>query len=210
MKAHVIAVVNLKGGSAKTTTSVFLAHSLGATRRVMLVDADPQGSALRWSGLADWPFPALGLSIGDLHRRLPGVIGDDYDVVVIDTPPLEERANIVHSALRAAHVVVVPMAPTMMELDRVGPVRTAVEDVASLRDGSPPVRVLLNRTVANATSTDTVRQVLTEQGWHVLAATVPRLERYAQAFGASVPTDDEPYRAVADELADVAVMEASR
>jgi chromosome partitioning protein len=44
-----LAVVNLKGGTGKTTSATALAMSLSARGRTLLIDADPQGSALAWS-----------------------------------------------------------------------------------------------------------------------------------------------------------------
>jgi len=199
---RVLALVNLKGGSAKTTSAAFLAHALHERgRRVVVVDADPQGSALRWHGMAGWPVPALGLASTTLHRQLWGVIDPDrWDTVVIDTPPLEDKHGIVSSVLRVATDVVVPMSPTMMELDRIGPVWKALEDAAGSRDEDPTVRVLLTRTVANASSTQETREHLTEQGRDVLRDAIPRREVYGQAFASPVPIGDVPYGLVADEL----------
>lgn len=200
---RVLSLVNLKGGSAKTTSAAFLAHAFHERgRRVLMIDADPQGSALRWQGMAGWPVPVAGLASTTLHRQLWGVVDRDrYDMVVIDTPPLEERAGIVAAVLRVTTDVLVPLAPTMMELDRIGPVWKALEDAAGYREDDPAVAVLLNRTVANASSTDAVRGVLVDGGRRVLTATIPRREAYAQAFGEPVPAGDPAYGAVAAELA---------
>jgi len=51
---RLIAVINQKGGSGKTTTAVNLAASLGEQhRRVLVLDLDPQASASSWLGVKD-------------------------------------------------------------------------------------------------------------------------------------------------------------
>lgn len=192
---RVLAVVNVKGGSGKTTTVAFVAHALHERgQRVIVVDADPQGSALRWSDYASgWPFPVIGLASKSLHRQLVGVVGDRFDVVVIDTPPLDEQRGIVMSALQVATDVLVPIAPTPIEVERMPAVRYAVDAAADLRrDGcSPRVLVLLTRTVAGAASTGVWRDVLVAAGDRVCRVTVGRLERFAQSYGQPIERASE-------------------
>lgn len=200
MDAEVVAVVNLKGGSGKSTSTAFLAHAFAAAgRRALVVDADPQGSLMDWSDLAEWSIPTVGLPVKNLHTRLPGIVPPGTDVVVIDTPPLEDHAGIVRAALRVADKVVVTMAPTMMEYGRLARVWEEIEEMEPLRSAPSVSTVLLNRTVANARSTETFRQLITDDGHHVLTTQIPRLELFAQAFSSPV-TDFGAYADVAAEL----------
>lgn len=186
----VLTLANLKGGSTKTTSAVFGAHVLAERgMRVLLVDADPQGSALRWHEVAEgFPFPVIALATGRLHRDLDGITGDRYDAVVVDTPPLEDHRGIVVSALRRATHALIPCAPTPMEYERLSAVRVALRDAAELRkdDAEPAAGVLLTRTVANAASTAVWRDSMIRDGWHVLAGSAGRLELFSQAYGCPV------------------------
>ncbi len=195
-----IAITNLKGGSAKTTSTAYLAHALGLQgRKVLVVDADPQGSALRWSEVGEWETPTIGLPVKDLHTRLPGIVPDSIDVVIIDTPPLAEQAGVVRSALRYADVAIVSMAPTMLEFERLPDVWQAIDELEAIDQAPRVTRVLLTRTVANARSTALFRSAIEGGGHEVLATVVPRRESIAQAFGAQV-TELGAYEGVALEV----------
>ncbi|MCK5751244.1 MAG: ParA family protein [Mycobacterium sp.] len=185
MPALTIVVANLKGGSTKTTTAAFVLHALAeAGLSALGVDADGENeSLLAWSEAGEWSIPVIGMPVADLHRKLPGVVGDRYDAVVVDTPPMKERRGVVASAVRIATHILVPMAPTGMEYARVPAIRELVEEAGALSVTPPQLAVVLTRTVSNAASTDVYRQMLTDDGVRVLKPTVGRLERYAQAFG---------------------------
>ena len=63
---RVIAIMNHKGGSGKTTMTVNLAAALGEkARKTLVVDADPQASASTWLGLKDAGKELLELLIGE-------------------------------------------------------------------------------------------------------------------------------------------------
>ena len=206
-----LALANLKPGTGKTTSAVWLAHIFAqAGNNVLLVDADPSGSALEWSDLAAmypglppqaaFPFRIVALPSREMHRRIPEIAQHD-DVVIIDAPQLEDHAAIALSALRYADEIVIPCAPSPIEINRTSPVRDEISEVEPLRDRPPRTAVLLNRCVTRANSTGDARDALEDLGYDVLETVVPRLEVYAQSFGMPIPsTGREIWRRVANDL----------
>jgi chromosome partitioning protein len=206
-----LALANLKPGTGKTTSAVWLAHVFAeAGNRVLLVDADPSGSALEWSDLAAmypgvspptaFPFRIVALPSPEMHRRVPEIAQTD-DVVIIDAPQLEDHAAIALSALRFVDEILIPCAPSPIEINRTTPVRDEISEVAGFRQRPARAAVLLNRCIARAHSTADAREALQELGYDVLTTAVPRLEVYAQSFGMPIPdTGREIWRRVAHDL----------
>ena len=208
-----IALANLKPGTGKTTSAVWLAHVFAhAGNSVLLVDADPSGSALEWSDLAAmdprpgrqgaFPFRILALPSRELHRRLPDIARDD-DVVIIDAPQLEDHAGIARSALRYADEILIPCAPTPIEINRTSPVREELSEIEAVRDRPARSAILLNRCITRAHSTADAREALVGLGYDVLGTAVPRLEVYAQSFGMPIRRAGiDVWRHVARDLID--------
>jgi chromosome partitioning protein len=201
--AMVIAVLNAKGGTSKTTSSAYIAHVLHERgRRTLLVDADRQGSLMRWQEDADLPVSVIGLASPTLDARLPGIVGRQWEAVVIDTPP--DDPAVIRAAVRAASHVVIPMAPGPAEHERIDVVRELLNKaISERRDAGPVVAVLLTRTPTNprAVATRVYRELITEDGFTVLDATVKWLQRFGQAYGSPiVRAAATPYGAVVDEL----------
>jgi chromosome partitioning protein len=204
-----LAFVNLKPGTGKTTSAVLLSAALHAhSRRVLLVDADPGASALRWSDLAGgFPFAIAGLAKRTILRDLVTLVArTDVDHVVIDTPQLEDHAAIAHGAMSYADHWVVPLAPAGIEVDRMTGVADHMDQVDAVRTTPADRMVLLTRTNrpwATRTGPDAdVRQVLTDRGYDVLTTQVPHHDGlYRQTFGTPLDFIDETaFPRLADEL----------
>ena len=109
----VVAFLNQKGGTGKTTLSLNAAFGLAqAGERVLLVDADRQASVNAWSALReDQPFSVVAVPRKNLHREIARQ-KEFYDWVVIDGTPRDDA--ITRSCLIAADVAVIPIEPSAL------------------------------------------------------------------------------------------------
>jgi chromosome partitioning protein len=179
-----LTVANVKGGVGKTTTAVHLAAGLHVRGKTLLVDADPKPSAYQWS-LQDGvrlPFPVIHWATRDVHQRIAQVAAD-YRHIVIDTGP--EQEAIIRSALMASDTLLIPLAPSTMDINRL-PVTLDVANEARELGSSFTTHVLLTRARARARSVADMRDYLTGQRISVLPTAVRQLDRLALAYGSTV------------------------
>jgi chromosome partitioning protein len=125
----IISIQNQKGGVGKTTLAIQLAFGLSDKHRVLLVDADPQGSARDWAASRKdtLPFDLVAMDRPLLHRDLPS-IARDYAYVFIDGPP--RISEIVRSAILASDFALIPIQPSPYD------VWAAQETVNLIREAS--------------------------------------------------------------------------
>lgn len=144
-----VAFANLKPGTTKTTSAVMLAaefHRRGAD--VLLVDNDPAGSALRWADLAGgFPWQVIGMPTRQISRELPALAKRvDPDVIIVDTPQMEDHADKARAALTVTDHWIVPVAPAGIEVDRTKDVFAHMDEVDAIRPEDAHRLVFFTRT----------------------------------------------------------------
>lgn len=135
----VVAIVNQKGGTGKTTLSINLASAFAEVYPTLLVDADPQGSALDWADSRATPqmnLDACGVEPSRLLRDVRN-FRSRYVWIVIDGPPGIGRVSA--DAVRAADIVLIPSKPSPFDVwaasDIVEAVKARQETIGGIPKG---------------------------------------------------------------------------
>jgi chromosome partitioning protein len=146
----ILGIVNQKGGVGRTTIAINLAACFSrAGARALLVDADPQRSALSWAGTRDDepPFDVKGMTEPTLHREIP-VLRRNYDIVVIDGASTLDPLT--RSLIMASDLVLVPVQPSPYDI------WATANTVELIRDGRKYNNKLRAAFVVNRRITNTV------------------------------------------------------
>ena len=195
-----ISIQNQKGGVGKTTLAIHISHALALKgARVLLVDADPQGSARDWAAARSDkpPFSVIGLDRPTLHRDLPP-LAKDYDHVVIDGPP--RVSELARSAIIASDLVVVPIQPSPYDVWAADEVIRLIREASVFKETLKSVFVINRRIVNTAIGRD-VGDALAEYLIPVLKTVVSQRVSFAESAAAGgTVLDTDPNGAAAKEI----------
>lgn len=126
---HVISIVQQKGGVGKTTLAINVAGALKQRGlSVMVVDADPQGSATAWAIPRKLGFEVRAelMTNGTLSIWLRNILKQRADVILIDTPA--GLSSVFRAAVDVADLVLIPCGPSSLDINAA---RTTLLNVVS-------------------------------------------------------------------------------
>ncbi len=180
--AKVIAILNQKGGVGKTTIAAHLAYALHkAGYFVLLIDSDPQGSLRDWSAASEGELlSVIGLDRETLAKDVEAMKGG-YDFVVIDGRAKAER--IAGAAIRAADLVLIPVAPSALDVWGASDLVDAIQARHEVTEGNPQTFFLINLAREGTRLKGEVVEAVEGSGFKTLNVVLHLREIYRQTMG---------------------------
>lgn len=156
----VIVVASQKGGAGKTTLAIHLAAQASKTRRVLVMDLDPQGSAMEWANRRGEKTPdVMAAHPATIQKEIDRAKVDGYELVVLDTAPHADHAAL--QAARAADLVVVPCRPATFDIAAI----SATLDLCKL--ANKRAVIVLNAAPIRSRVVEEAAEAITEKGGSV-------------------------------------------
>lgn len=166
---------------------------------MLLLDADPQGSALTWQTAREGEglFPVIGMPTKDIHRQL-APHRKHYDHIIIDSPPRTDA--LVRGIILATDVALMPVMPSPMDVWAVGETIKLLDEGAGFKPDIKRRFVVSRKIVGTAIGRDIV-DILAGYNVPILEAKVSQRVAFAESIASGhVAMETEPNGRAAMEI----------
>lgn len=168
----IITVTGYKGGCGKSVTAIHLATFFSSLGDVVLVDGDPNRTAIAWGERGQLPF-----IVADERKAMKIVQGRDF--IVIDTPARPDSSDLKELA-EGADLLILPTLPDVVSLE---PMLQTASDL-----GNASYKALLTVVPPKPSREgETMRDDLKANGVPVFETMIRRTAGFQKAALAGVP-----------------------
>lgn len=180
MTDRVIAVINQKGGTGKTTLALNLAAGLARRATTAIADADPQCSISQWvaMGTNEGALPQV-TQIGDTAATAISHLKQSHRYVVVDCPPAVQ-GSIVKAIMDSADIVLIPVLPSPLDL-WASVEMAALVSRAQQKNRALQAYLVLNQVETRNALSRVMQQAVAEFDVPLLQASIQRRAAYRSA-----------------------------
>lgn len=172
----IITCTGYKGGCGKSTTAIHLATFFSDFGKTLLIDGDPNRTALSWSDRGQLPFVVV-----DERKSVKAISGQDY--IIIDTPARPDSEDLKELA-DGCDLLVLPTGPNIVDLEPMLQTSTDLGGAANHRALITLVPPKPNR------DGELMRAELVESGIPVFQSMIRRSMGFPKAALEGVPVRD--------------------
>lgn len=196
----IIALLNQKGGSGKTTIAINLAFAIATGgAKVLLVDSDPQGSARDWAAVRvePNPFTVVGIDRPILHQEVPK-LSEAYDFTIIDGAP--RVTDLTRSAILASDQILIPVQPSPLDVWASAEIVSLINE-AKMYKPSLICNFVINRKITNSLIGKDVVDALAQYEIPILNTHIIQRVVFADAFSqGSAVVEYDPKSGASQEI----------
>ncbi|KAB8306705.1 chromosome partitioning protein ParA [Erwinia endophytica] len=173
----IIAFLNPKGGSGKTTAAINISSCLAkAGKKIAVVDTDPQMSLTNWNKAEKANFDVYTASSEkDVYQVRKDLA--EYDYVIIDGAG--SLSVITSAAVMVSDLIIIPVTPSPLDFSAAGSVVTVLEAQAYNR----PVeaRFLITRKIEQATMLNVLKESIAQTGIKAFKTAITQRQSYVKS-----------------------------
>ena len=183
----IIAVVSAKGGTGKSTIALNLAGVLSSDKqRVLLIDADPQGSIARWSEIRKQDEPDILVQPSPVIEKKIKKANKKYDLIIFDSPPTFKKR--MRTVIRSSDMLIIPVTPGLADF---WSTQKLVDIYLEEKEKRPKLdaRLIINRVDRRTRLGREFRSFLQKLSIPILITEIPQRIIYSEAWHAGMTVD---------------------